>query len=102
MFNLESIVKRFIPSPVEETPRDLHEDMHGLIQRHKALIARVKENHNLIQSMKQNEGMGRQKQYVWEEIQADRQLATDIAQQICELKIEIFGDKATNIEERVR
>jgi len=101
MINLKSIVERFIPAPVEETPKDLHEDMHSLIQRHKELIARIKENHNLIQSMKQTQGMGRQKQYVWEEIQADRKIATDIADEIVELKIEIFGDKATNIVERV-
>ena len=78
------------------TKKELHHNMQDLIGRHKEIIARIKENHNLIQSLKQNEGMGRQKHYVWQEIQADRELATNIAQQICDVKVAIWGDKAIN------
>ena len=97
--NLKSIVNNLLRNN-DDTPevskKELHKDMQDLIGRHKEIIARIKENHNLIQQLKQNEGMGRQKTYVWEEIQADRELATNIAQQICDVKVAIWGDKAIN------
>jgi len=82
-------------SPV--TKSELHGQMHSLIQRHKELVARIKENHDLIQQMKQTVGMARQKHYVWQEIQADRQRATDLADEIKVIKIQVYGDRATNI-----
>jgi len=82
-------------SPV--TKSELHGEMHSLIQRHKELIARIKENHDLIQQMKQTVGMARQKNYVWQEIQADRQRATELADEIKVIKIQVYGDRATNI-----
>ena len=86
-------------SPV--TKSELHGEMHSLIQRHKELVARIKENHELIQQMKQTVGMARQKHYVWQEIQADRELATDLAEDIKSLKARIYGEKATNMGARL-
>ena len=101
--NLKQAVNAFLNGQGDavlkpEVPKsELHASMHSLIQRHKELIARIKENHNLLQSMKQSEGMGRQKEYVWQEIQADRKLATSIADEIKAIKVTVYGDRATNI-----
>ena len=103
--NVKDLVKsdKKTPHTVNEAPtkeptrKEQHDTMHDLIARHKELIARIKENHNLIQSMKLNGGMTRQKNYVWEEIQADRALAFNIAQEIKSLKIALYGDKANNV-----
>ena len=98
--NLKSIVNNFLQSK-EETPEvtesELHASMHELIQRHKELLVKIKANHNLLQQMKQNEGMGRQKESVWQEIQTLRRTATDTADRICDLKVALYGDKATNL-----
>ena len=98
--NLKSIVNNFLQSK-EETPEvtesELHASMHELIQRHKELLVKIKANHNLLQQMKQSEGMGRQKEGVWQEIQTLRRTATDTADRICDLKVSLYGDKATNL-----
>jgi len=102
--NLKSIVNNFLTNN-EDTPEqsksEMHGEMHSLIQRHKELVARIKENHDLIQQMKQTVGMARQKHYVWQEIQADRELATDLAEDIKSLKARIYGEKATNMGARL-
>ena len=102
--NLKSIVNNLLRNN-EDTPEvsksELHGEMHSLIERHKELVVRIKENHNLIQQLKQNDGMGRQKEYVWQEIQADRKLATGIAEQIKDLKARIYGDRAVNMGARL-
>ena len=102
--NLKSIVNNLLQNnevTPEVTKSELHGQMHSLIERHKELVARIKENHNLIQQMKQNDGLGRQKEYVWQEIQADRKLATGIAEQIKDLKARIYGDRAVNMGARL-
>ena len=102
--NLKSIVNNFLANN-EDTPEqsksEMHGEMHSLIQRHKELVARIKENHDLVQQMKQTVGMARQKHYVWQEIQADRELATDLAEDIKSLKARIYGEKATNMGARL-
>ncbi len=101
--NLKEAVNAFLKRKedavlVPEIPKkELHDSMHNLIKSHHELLARINENHELLQKMKQNQGMGRQKAYVWEEIQADRKIASRIVGQIKEIKSNLFGDQARNM-----
>ena len=81
----------------EMSNSEKHGKMHELIARHREMNARIKENHNLLASLKQTQGMGRQKTYVWEEIQSDKEIRNDLAEQIKALKVSIYGEKALNI-----
>ena len=100
--NLKQAVNAFLKGQGDavlkpEIPKkELHKSMHELIGRHHELLGRIKENHELLKRMKQTKGMGRQKAYVWEEIQYDRKVATKIAGRIKALKESIWEDEATN------
>jgi len=93
--------KKKSPTPEDSGPelttKQKHAKMHELIERHKEMCQRINENHELIHKLKATPGMGKQKGYVWSEISADKDIRNGLVEQIKELKIELFGDRAVNI-----
>ena len=81
----------------ELTKKEKHEKLHDLIARHKEMCERLNYNHELIQSLKVTPNMGKQKSYVWDEIVADKKVRNALTEEIKLMKVEIFGDRATNI-----
>lgn len=86
------------PETVELTRSEQHAKMHELISRHREMVGRIKENHQLLAQLKETPRMGKQKAYVWNEIEADREIAGGLADEIKTLKVALFGDKAVNLK----
>jgi hypothetical protein len=99
-FDKRSEKKVVVETPeTEELSRsEQHAKMHELISNHREVIGRIKENHQLLAQLKNTPRMGRQKSYVWDEIEADRRVADRIADEIKQFKVALFGDKAVNLK----